>query len=163
MYSVGDSVVCPSMGAGRIVEIQRKEILGGRREYLTIQIAHSRMTVMLPVENAESRLRRVIPRSAVDEVLEVLRGRTGKLPERWHARSKYIQEKLGTGDIFDVADVVRDLAAREAKKSLSVGEKQAFTKARKILASELMYARDLNQDEAEILVMQALDPHVSPR
>jgi len=158
LYCVDDKVVCPAHGAGRIVAIEEMEVLGRRREYLTIQILHNQMTVMLPVESADGRLRKVIASDAVDRVLEILRNGTSKMPEKWHARSKRIQEKLGTGDVLQVAEVVRDLALRHARRELPVGEKQVFARARRILASELMYARDLTQEEAEALLQDVLEP-----
>ncbi|HSL94389.1 MAG TPA: CarD family transcriptional regulator [Thermoleophilia bacterium] len=157
MYSVGDNVVYPCHGAGKIVRIASREVRGRRRDYITIQILHDRMTVMIPVENAErAGLRKVIAAEAVDEVLEMLRGGAPAMPEKWHARAKCAQEKLGTGDILQVAEVVRDLTLRAAGKVLSPGEKQMFDKAGKILASELMYACELSAEEAVALLDDVL-------
>jgi CarD family transcriptional regulator len=149
MYSVGDKVVYPHHGAGKIMKIEQKEVLGQQRDYLTIQILHNDMTVMVPVENADrAGLRKVIDSDVVDRVLEVLRGDPTKMPKNWSRRYKHNRDKLKTGDIFEVAEVVRNLAIRHADKGLSTGEKQMFSKAKKILASELMYARGLSEDEA---------------
>lgn len=156
MYSVGDKVVCASHGAGKIVSVEQRQTLGRLREYLVITIPHSRMTVMIPVENAEFRLRKVISAGAVEEVLGILRCGTLKLPERWHDRSKCIREKLGTGDIHEVAEVVQYLAVRDADKGLALGERQLYKKAKGILASEIMYARDLSAVEAAALVENVL-------
>ena len=84
----------------------------------------------------------------VEEVLAVLRGNPTKMPKNWSRRYKHNREKLKTGDIFEVAEVVRNLAVRHADKGLSTGEKQMFSKAKKILASELMYARNITEQEA---------------
>jgi CarD family transcriptional regulator len=157
MYSVGDKVVCPSHGAGRVVGIEQREVLGRSREYLTVRMLHDHMTVMIPAEHAERRLRKVITADAVDDVVEVLRTGRATMPEKWLARSRHIHDKLGTGDIFDVADVVRDLALRHAVKGLPLGEKQALNKARKILAGELMYARDLSEEDVEKLLEDILE------
>jgi len=149
MYSVGDKVVYPHHGAGKITGIEQRDVLGCRRDYLTIQILHNNMTVMVPVENAErAGLRKVVEAGAVDEVLDVLRGDRTSMPKNWSHRYKHNQEKLRTGDIFEVAEVVRNLTLSGADKELPTGEKQLFTKAKRILASELMYARDLSEDEA---------------
>lgn len=157
MYSVGDKVVYPCHGAGKIVRIAPREVLGRQREYLTIKILHDRMTVMIPVENAKrAGLRKVIAAEAVDEVLDMLRSGSPAMPEKWHARSKRAQEKVGTGEILEVAEVVRDLTVRGAHKELSLGEKQMLAKAGKILASELMYARDLSAAEAAALLDDVL-------
>jgi CarD family transcriptional regulator len=141
--------VYPHHGAGRIMKIEEKEVLGELRSYLTIQILHNDMTVMVPVENADrAGLRRVVDVGVVEEVLAVLRGNPTKMPKNWSRRYKHNREKLKTGDIFEVAEVVRNLAVRHADKGLSTGEKQMFSKAKKILASELMYARNITEQEA---------------
>jgi CarD family transcriptional regulator len=162
MYSIGDKVVYPHHGAGKITGIEQRDVLGRRRDYLTIQILHNHMTVMVPVENAErAGLRRVVEAGAVDQVLDVLRGDRTSMPKNWSHRYKHNQEKLRTGDIFEVAEVVRNLAIRHADKGLSTGEKQMFSKAKKILASELMYARDFDEDEANAFLETVLeDIHV---
>ena len=158
MYSVGDKVVYPHHGAGKIMKIEQKEVLGQQRDYLTIQILHNDMTVMVPVENADrAGLRKVVESDVVDQVLEVLRGDPTKMPKNWSRRYKHNRDKLKTGDIFEVAEVVRNLAIRHADKGLSTGEKQMFSKAKKILASELMYARDFSEDEANAFLEEVLE------
>jgi CarD family transcriptional regulator len=157
MYSVGDEVVYPQHGAGTVTRIEQREVRGRRRDYLTIQILHNHMTVMVPVENADrAGLRRVIGADVVDEVLEVLRGDLSEMPAGWSHRYKHNLGKLKTGDIFEVAEVVRNLSIRHADKDLPTGEKQMFTKAKRILASELMYARDIGEDEAMELLEDVL-------
>ena len=158
MYEVGDKVVYPHHGAGKIMRIEHKEILGNMRDYLTIQILHNDMTVMVPVENADrAGLRKVVDAVVIDEVLEVLCGDPTKMPKNWSRRYKHNRDKLKTGDIFEVAEVVRNLAIRHADKGLSTGEKQMFTKAKRILASELMYARDFNEEEAAAFLEHVLE------
>jgi CarD family transcriptional regulator len=157
LYQVGDKVVYPHHGAGRIMQIEDKEVLGQCRSYLTIQILHNDMTVMVPVENADrAGLRRVVEEQVVDEVIAVLHGHPTKMPKNWSRRYKHNREKLKTGDIFEVAEVVRNLAVRHADKGLSTGEKQMFSKAKKILASELMYARDTSEEEAAVYLESIL-------
>src|SRR5512137_684739 len=162
MYSVGDKVAYPHHGAGKIMKIEQKDVLGQQRDYLTIQILHNDMTVMVPVENADrAGLRKVIESDTVERVLEVLRGDPTNMPKNWSRRYKHNRDKLKTGDIFEVAEVVRNLAIRHADKGLSTGEKQMFSKAKKILASELMYARDFDEDEANAFLETVLeDIHV---
>ena len=144
------------------MKIEQKDVLGQQRDYLTIQILHNDMTVMVPVENADrAGLRKVIESDTVDRVLEVLRGDPTKMPKNWSRRYKHNRDKLKTGDIFEVAEVVRNLAVRHADKGLSTGEKQMFSKAKKILASELMYARDFSEDEATAFLEDVLgDIHI---
>ena len=120
------------------------------------------MTVMVPVENADrAGLRKVVAADVVDEVLDVLRDDPTQMPKNWNRRYKHNRDKLKTGDIFEVAEVVRNLSIRHPDKGLSTGEKQMFSKAKKILASELMYARDLDEDEANAFLGRAaeIDAH----
>ena len=149
MYEVGDKVVYPHHGAGNIIKKELKEILGQKREYLTIQILYNDMTVMVPCENAEAAgLRKVIGEETVDEVLAVLRDDGTQMPKNWNRRFKHNRDKMKTGDILELAEVVRNLALRDHEKGLSTGEKQMYVKAKKILASEFMYAKNMTDDEA---------------
>jgi CarD family transcriptional regulator len=149
-YKVGDKVVYPHHGAGKVLKKEKKEMLGERREYLTIKILHNDMTVMVPSDSAgRAGLRRVIGEAEVEQVLTVLRGDMSQMPKNWNRRFKHNRDKMKTGDVFELAEVVRNLAIRDFEKGLSTGEKQMFTRAKKILASELMYALDMEEKEAE--------------
>jgi CarD family transcriptional regulator len=149
LYKVGDKVVYPHHGAGTVVKREKRTILGQEREYLTIKILHNDMTVNVPAENAERvGLRKVIDEDMVEQVLEVLHGSGTKMPKNWNRRFKHNRDKMKTGDIFELAEVVRNLSLRDQEKGLSTGEKQMFVKAKKILASELMYAKSLEEDAA---------------
>ena len=143
-------MVYPHHGAGKVLKKEQKEILGEQREYLTIKILHNDMTVMVPCENAgKAGLRRVICDEDVQKVLAVLRDDVSEMPKNWNRRFKHNRDKIKTGDVFELAEVVRNLAIREADKGLSTGEKQMYTRAKKILASELMYALEMEEGEAE--------------
>jgi CarD family transcriptional regulator len=149
-FEIGDHVVYPHHGAGQVVKKEEKEILGERREYLTIKILHNDMTVMVPCQNAgKAGLRRVIDEETVAKVLAVLADDVSEMPKNWNRRFKHNRDKIKTGDIHELAEVVRNLAVREQDKGLSTGEKQMYTRAKKILASEMMYALEKTEDEAE--------------
>ena len=149
MYKVGDKVVYPHHGAGTVVKKEKREVLGEKREYLTIKILHNDMTVNVPSENAESvGLRKVIGEDMVKVVVKALTGGGTQMPKNWNRRFKHNRDKMKTGDILELAEVVRNLSLRDSEKGLSTGEKQMFVKAKKILASELMYAKDLDEDGA---------------
>src|ERR1700731_590307 len=149
-FEIGDSVVYPHHGAGKVLRKEIKEVLGDKREYLTIKILHNDMTVRVPTENAAiAGLRRVIDEETVQKVLDVLRDTVSEMPKNWNRRFKHNRDKIKTGDIYELAEVVRNLSLRESEKGLSTGEKQMFTGSKKILASELMYALDKDEDEAE--------------
>src|SRR5213596_3632194 len=149
-FECGDNVVYPHHGAGQVLKKEVKKMFGEEREYLTIKILHNDMTVMVPCENAGiAGLRRVIDEETVQKVLAVLQDELSEMPKNWNRRFKHNRDKIKTGDIYELAEVVRNLSLREWEKGLSTGEKQMFTRAKKILASELMYALDKDEDEAE--------------
>jgi len=162
VYEVGDHVVYPHHGAGKVQKKVPKTVLGEEREYLTIKILHNDMTVMVPCENAgKAGLRRVIGEEAVERVLGVLRDDVSQMPKNWNRRFKHNREKIKTGDVYELAEVVRNLAIRESEKGLSTGEKQMYTRAKKILASELMYALEMEEDDAEAHLESLIeDAHV---
>ncbi len=149
-FEEGDNVVYPHHGAGMVLKRESRDMMGEQRDYLTIKILHNDMTVMVPCENAHrAGLRRVIGEADVKRVIDVLTGEVSDMPKNWNRRFKYNREKIKTGDVFELAEVVRNLAIREMEKGLSTGEKQMYTRAKKILASEFMYARDTDAEGAE--------------
>jgi CarD family transcriptional regulator len=149
LYKVGDKVVYPHHGAGTVVKKEKRDVLGEKREYLTIKILHNDMTVNVPSENAEKvGLRKVIGEDMVKVVVKALTGGGTQMPKNWNRRFKHNRDKMKTGDILELAEVVRNLSLRDREKGLSTGEKQMFVKAKKILASELMYAKDMDEEEA---------------
>jgi CarD family transcriptional regulator len=149
LYKVGDKVVYPHHGAGTVVKREKRAVLGETREYLTIKILHNDMTVNVPAENAELvGLRKVIDEEAVKKVVKYLTSGGTEMPKNWNRRFQHNRDKMKTGDIYELAEVVRNLALRDGEKGLSTGEKQMYVKAKKILASELMYAKALSEDDA---------------
>jgi CarD family transcriptional regulator len=131
------------------VKKEKRDVLGEKREYLTIKILHNDMTVNVPSENAEKvGLRKVIGEDMVKVVVKALTGGGTQMPKNWNRRFKHNRDKMKTGDILELAEVVRNLSLRDREKGLSTGEKQMFVKAKKILASELMYAKDMDEEEA---------------
>ena len=167
MYKVGDKVVYPHHGAGTVVKREKREVLGEKREYLTIKILHNDMTVNVPADNAERvGLRKVIDEEAVKKVVKYLTSGGTEMPKNWNRRFKHNRDKMKTGDIYELAEVVRNLALRDGEKGLSTGEKQMYVKAKKILASELMYAKTMSEDEAlewlEETLTEGAKPKVTP-
>ena len=139
-------------------------MFGEEREYLTLKILHNDMTVMVPCCNAgKAGLRRIIDDEAVKKVMAVLDDDMSEMPKNWNRRFKHNRDKIKTGDIYELAEVVRNLAIREFDKGLSTGEKQMFTRAKKILASELMYALDMDEKEAEEYLDDLLEESNSER
>jgi CarD family transcriptional regulator len=143
-------VVYPHHGAGKVLRKEMKDVLGESREYLTIKILHNDMTVMVPTQNASlAGLRPIIDEETVKKVTAVLLDECSEMPKNWNRRFKHNRDKIKTGDIYELAEVVRNLAIREAEKGLSTGEKQMFTRAKKILTSELMYALEMDEQQVD--------------
>jgi CarD family transcriptional regulator len=141
-----------------VIRKETKDLLGEKRDYLTIKILHNDMTVMVPCENAHrAGLRRVINEEQVKRVIDVLTGEMSEMPKNWNRRFKHNREKIKTGDVFELAEVVRNLAIREWEKGLSTGEKQMYTRAKKILASEFMYALEKDEEGAETYLDELLE------
>ena len=164
LYKVGDKVVYPHHGAGTVVKREKREVLGEKREYLTIKILHNDMTVNVPADNAERvGLRKVIDEEAVKKVVKYLTSGGTEMPKNWNRRFKHNRDKMKTGDIYELAEVVRNLALRDGEKGLSTGEKQMYVKAKKILASELMYAKNMSEDEALEWLEETLTEGAKPK
>jgi CarD family transcriptional regulator, regulator of rRNA transcription len=149
MFGVGDTVVYPHHGAGCILEVVEQDFQGKPRRYYSIRMIHNDMTILVPVDGTEKAgIRPVIPEPMVEEVIGVLRDDPTKMPKDWNRRVKHNREKISTGDVLEIADVVRNLALRDHEKGLSTGEKQMYGKVKRILASELMYAKHMPEDDA---------------
>jgi CarD family transcriptional regulator len=164
LYKVGDKVVYPHHGAGTVVKREKRDVLGEKREYLTIKILHNDMTVNVPTDNAERvGLRKVIDEEAVKKVVKYLTSGGTEMPKNWNRRFKHNRDKMKTGDIYELAEVVRNLALRDGEKGLSTGEKQMYVKAKKILASELMYAKNMSEDDALEWLEETLTNGAKPK
>ena len=157
-FNVGDRVVYPHHGAAVVERREQKEAFGEKQEYLVLRMAHGDMMLSVPVAKAEEvGMRWPISTEAVDDLFDVLQKRDVREPANWSRRFKNHQEKLKSGDVYQVAEVVRNLALRERDKGLSAGEKSLFTKARSVLVSELSFALDVSEDDALAKVEKALD------
>lgn len=152
-YGVGDTVVYPHHGAAVIEKHEKRTLEGQERDYLVLRLTYGDLTLMVPADATdEVGLRDVVSQKEVDEVFDVLRRRDGSMPTNWSRRFKANYEKLKSGDIFQVAEVVRNLALRERDKGLSAGEKRMLTKARQILVSELSAAIQKSDEQTEELI-----------
>ncbi|CAM3796983.1 MULTISPECIES: CarD family transcriptional regulator [Tsukamurella] len=157
IFKVGDTVVYPHHGAALIEAIEIKTIGGREREYLVLKVAQGDLTVKVPAENAEVvGVRDVVGQEGLDKVFEVLRAPHTEEPTNWSRRYKANLEKLASGDVNKVAEVVRDLWRREQDRGLSAGEKRMLTKARQILVGELALAEATDDGNAESRLDEAL-------
>ncbi|HEX6447157.1 MAG: CarD family transcriptional regulator [Streptosporangiales bacterium] len=156
-FKVGDTVVYPHHGAALIEKIENRVVAGEKKDYLVLKITQGDLTVMVPADNAEIvGVRDVVGRDGLEKVFDVLRAPHTEEPTNWSRRYKANLEKLASGDVNKVAEVVRDLWRRDKERGLSAGEKRMLAKARQILVSELALAENTNEDKAETLLDEVL-------
>ncbi|HML00931.1 MAG TPA: CarD family transcriptional regulator [Acidimicrobiales bacterium] len=157
VFDIGDKVVYPHHGAAIVERREVKEAFGQKREYLVLRLAYGDLTLMVPADNTDGvGLREVINDEEVEEVFAVLRKKEARMPTNWSRRYKNHSEKLRSGDIYQVAEVVRNLSIRDKDKGLSAGEKRMLSRARQILVSELTFALDVDEATAEKRLDEAL-------
>ena len=148
-FDLGDRVIYPHHGAALITARETRKAFGEEREYLILQTAHGDLTLSVPADMADSvGMRPPIDEDDVEDLFELLAKKDIREPANWSRRFKNHQEKLKSGDIYQVAEVVRNLALRESAKGLSAGEKSMLDKSRQILISELSISMDVSEDEA---------------
>ena len=148
-FKVGDRVVYPHHGAAVIKKKQSMQVGDEKKDYFVLQMAHGDLTLSVPVDKAdEVGMRPPISVEDVEDVLRLLGKRDVREPSNWSRRFKNHQEKLKSGDVYQVAEVVRNLALRESARGLSAGEKSMLERARVILASELSIAWNVPEEEA---------------
>ena len=156
-FKVGDTVVYPHHGAARIEAVETRTIKGEEKTYLVLKVDKGDLTVRVPADNTELvGVRDVVGAEGLERVFEVLRAPHTEEPTNWSRRYKANLEKLASGDVNKVAEVVRDLWRRDKERGLSAGEKRMLAKARQILVSELALAEKTNEDKAEALLDEVL-------
>ena len=154
-FSEGDLVVYPNHGAGCISGVEEKTILGEVRRYYVGYLPDTELTVSIPAEG-DTGLRACADEEGVAEALEVLGADTTDMPSNWNHRLKHNREKIKSGEISQIAEVVRNLSVYGGEHGLSTGERTMLMKARQILVSEIALVRDVGAAEAERLVDGAL-------
>ncbi|MDP4015134.1 MAG: CarD family transcriptional regulator [Candidatus Nanopelagicales bacterium] len=156
-FKVGDTVVYPHHGAASIDAIETRTIKGEPREYLVLRVQQGDLTVRVPSDNVDLvGVRDVVDAEGLDRVFDVLRKPHVEEPTNWSRRYKANLEKLASGDVVKVAEVIRDLWRRDQDRGLSAGEKRMLSKARQVLVSELALAENTNEDKAEALLDEIL-------
>ena len=157
MFIVGDKIVYPMHGAGIIEEIEEKKILGQVREYYILRVPCGDMKIMIPIDNSgEIGIRPVVQKSCLPEILSLLSGESTEMSSNWNRRYRENMELLKTGDIFKVAEVVRNLIRADRIKKLSTREKKMLTNAKQILISEMILVAKMTCDEAEEIIETAI-------
>jgi CarD family transcriptional regulator len=148
-FEVGDRVVYPHHGAAIIKRKEQREAFGEKREYLVLEMVHGDLTLSVPSDKADDvGMRPPISESDVEDLFRLIGKRDVREPSNWSRRFKNHQEKMKSGDVYQVAEVVRNLALREQGKGLSTAEKSMLERARGILVSELSFALDVSEDDA---------------
>lgn len=158
MFHVGDKVVYPMHGAGVIESIEEKEILGQIHQYYVLKMPLNNLKVMIPVKKAEEiGIREIMCMAEMDRVLEELASEErNRMPKNWNRRYRFNQEKLKTGDLIEIAGVVKSLEQLDSQKSLSSGERKILTEARQIIITEMALVYDKNIEEVIHMVNQAI-------
>ena len=153
MFEIGDHIVYPMYGAGVITEIEEKDFMGEARLYYSVSLPYCRMDASVPVDNCEKLgVRAIIDPARIEEVVKILKGKTDPMNPNWNKRYRENTERMQTGDILEVAAVVRNLVRTDRAKPLSTGEKKLLNTAKQILESELIYAGGYTMEEADEMV-----------
>lgn len=153
MFNVGDKVVYPMHGAGVIESIEEKEVLGEIRKYYVMRLPLGDMRVMVPMTSVEQvGLRQVIDEQGVEKVFSILRKKEVTMNSNWNKRYRSNLEKIRSGNVFELAEVVRNLILRDQEKGLSTGERRMLENARQILVSEIVLAREMEEEKVESML-----------
>lgn len=149
MFKVGDKVVYPHHGAGVVEKIEVRDIQGESKRYFILSLCGGDLRITVPEDSTENvGLRSVIPKNEVKSVFKVLNAAQSQMPTNWNHRYKKNRDKIRSGDVYEVAEVVRNLSIREREKGLSTGEKRMLNQARQILLSEIIYVLNIDSDKA---------------
>ena len=152
MFNVGDKVVYPMHGAGVIQDIEEKNILGEKESYYIIKMP-GEVKVMVPTSKAEEiGVRNIIDVETASKVFKVLETNSTEMSLNWNKRYRDNMEKMKSGDIYEIADVVRNLSFKQKERGLSTGEKKMLLNAKQILVSELTLAENLQKEKIEEIV-----------
>jgi len=149
MFKIGDKAVYPGHGVGVIDAIESKRISGKEHTFYILRILENGMTIMIPRDNVEAvRLREVIRKIDVSKVIHILKDRDVTVDNQtWNRRYREYMEKINTGSIYEIAEVLRDLHLLKADKELSFGERKIMDMAKNFLVKELAIARDVKESD----------------
>ncbi|WP_324825909.1 CarD family transcriptional regulator [Sinanaerobacter sp. ZZT-01] len=157
MFTIGEKIVYPMHGAGVIETIEEKKILGESRRYYILKLSCSDIKIMIPVDATdEIGVRAVVSEEKLSCVFEILNSKSSVMSTNWNRRYRENMEKLKTGEIEEVAEVVRDLTRCERDKKLSTGEKKMLINANQILVSEIILVKEIDRDAATAIVDAAV-------
>ncbi len=158
MFNIGDKIVYPMHGAGEIVAIEEREILGDVHKYYIMRLPINDLKVMVPVKNAkEIGVRDISDADTMEKVLKALSSEEEvSMPKNWNRRYRYNLDKIKSGDLMEIADVVRSLESLDREKSLSTGERKILNEAKQIIVSEMVLVFEKNVEEVTKLINDAI-------
>jgi len=157
MFAIGDKIVYPMHGAGIIEKIEEKKILGETRRYYVLKVPCGDMKIMIPVDNSQDiGIRSIVSDEQLILVMQTLQDKSSEMSANWNRRYRENMEKLKTGDVIEVAEVVRNLMRTDREKKLSTGEKKMLSNARQILLSEIILIKGIDMNEASNIIDRAV-------
>jgi len=159
LFKVGDKAVYPAQGVAEVISIEEKDIAGNRLKFYVLRILDTNRKIMVPVNNAKSvGLRRPISEEEIEEIFAILRERTIAFDNQtWNRRYRGFMDKIKTGSVFDVAEVMRDLYRLKAEKSLSFGERRMLETARALIVKEIAVTRDKTEENVQAEIEQIFE------
>ena len=156
MFNIGDEVVHPMHGAGMIESIEEKDVLGKKQSYYILKMP-GEVKVMVPTTTAENiGVRNVIDKESATKVFQVLENNSTDMSTNWNKRYRDNMDKMRSGDIYEIADIVRNLSFKQKEKGLSTAEKKMLLNSRQILASELALANNVTQEDIENIINEKI-------
>ena len=157
MFNIGDRIFYPVHGAGIIVEKKDIEILGEKRSYYIMKMPIGDMKVMVPVDSVdEVGVRLIVGNEEIERVIKILKGNMTDMPHNWNRRYRANMDRIKSGDIFELAAVVRNLVLLDLEKSLSTGERKMLNSAKQMLVSEMVLVCDLSVEDTEMLIDESI-------
>ncbi|HKP59262.1 MAG TPA: CarD family transcriptional regulator [Polyangiales bacterium] len=159
LFKVGDKAVYPAQGVAEVISIEEKDIAGNRLKFYVLRILDTNRKIMVPVNNAKSvGLRRPISEEEIEEIFAILRERTIAFDNQtWNRRYRGFMDKIKTGSVFDVAEVMRDLYRLKAEKSLSFGERRMLETARALIVKEIAVTREKSEENVQAEIEQIFE------
>ncbi len=157
MFAIGDKIAYPLHGAGVIEDIEEQTILGVPRRYYVLRLSHGDMKVMVPIDTSgQVGVRFIVDEETLDDVAKVLNSESTPMADNWNKRNRDNMQKLKTGDLREIAEVVRNLLRADHRKKLSTGEKKLLANARQLLLSEVVLVKNITPDRAERFIDEAV-------
>src|SRR6187399_3332614 len=159
VFKVGDKAVYPAQGVAEVIKIEEKDIAGTRQRFYVLRILDTDRKIMVPVSNASAvGLRCVINETEIREIFDILKERTIAFDNQtWNRRYRGFMDKIKTGSVYDVAEVLRDLYRLKAEKSLSFGERRMLETARALIVKEIAVTREKSEDKVQAEIEKIFD------